>query len=146
MNSKYNITEKKEKAVNYITTMSPAAVEKIYEQIMLKFVVEKKYRDPRYTAARMAREIGYNTRYISAVMHLRFRDNFSQLINSFRVREAMYMLTDKHFSDKSAEEIGLSTGFSSRQSFYAAFFRMNNMTPVEYRTSMNNKKHKSDKK
>lgn len=146
MNSKYNITEKKEKAVNYITTMSPAAVEKIYEQIMLKFVVEKKYRDPRYTAARMAEEIGSNTRYISAVMHLRFRDNFSQLINSFRVREAMYMLTDKHFSSMSAEEIGLSTGFSSRQSFYASFFRMNGMTPVEYRTGMNEQKQRTDRK
>lgn len=136
MKNKYNIGEKKEKAANYISAMKPETVDRIYEQIMLKFVVEKKYRDSTYTAARMAEEIGYNTRYISAVTHLRFRDNFSQLINSFRIREAMYMLTDKHFANMSAEEIGLYTGFSSRQSFYAAFFRMNNMTPMEYRVSM----------
>ncbi|MBO4661910.1 MAG: AraC family transcriptional regulator [Bacteroidaceae bacterium] len=142
MKKKYNIGEKKERAANYISALKPETVDRIYEQIMLKFVVEKKYRDSTYTAARMAEEIGHNTRYISAVTHLRFRDNFSQLINSFRIREAMYMLTDKHFADMSAEEIGIYTGFSSRQSFYAAFFRMNNMTPMEYRLSMAEDKNK----
>ena len=93
MKSKYNIGEKKERTANYISAMKPETVDRIYEQIMLKFVVEKKYRDSAYTAAQMAKEILY-------------------------------------------------TGFSSRQSFYAAFFRMNSMTPMEYRVSMTENKDK----
>ncbi|MDE5561313.1 MAG: helix-turn-helix domain-containing protein [Bacteroidaceae bacterium] len=130
---KYNITEKKKKEAAYISALSTGLVEKIYEKILLKFVVEKKYRDPEYTAAKMAAEIGYNARYISAVVHLRYRDNFSQLINEFRIKESMYMIADKHFADMKMEDIALATGFANRQSFYSAFFRKNGMTPTEYR-------------
>lgn len=130
---KYNITEKKKKEATYVSALSTALVEKIYEKILLKFVVEKKYRDPEYTAAKMAAEIGYNARYISAVVHLRYRDNFSQLINEFRIKESMYMIADKHFADMKMEDIALATGFANRQCFYSAFFRKNGMTPTEYR-------------
>lgn len=131
--SKYNITERKKKEATYIGALSTALVEDIYEKILLKFVVEKKYRDPEYTAARLAEEIGCNARYISAVVHLRYRDNFSQLINEFRIKEAMYMITDRHFADLKMEDIALATGFANRQCFYSAFFRKNGMTPLEYR-------------
>lgn len=132
--TKYNITEKKQKReATYINALSTSLVEKIYEQILLKFVVEKKYREHDYTAAKMAEEIGYNARYISAVVHLRYRDNFSQLINDFRIKEAMYMITDKHFADLKMEEIAHATGFANRQCFYSAFFRKCGMTPSDYR-------------
>ena len=131
--AKYNITEKKKKEAAYTTALSTTLVEEFYEKILLKFVVEKKYRDPAYTAAKMAEEIGYNARYISAVVHLRYRDNFSQLINDFRIKEAMYMITDRHFADMKMEEIAIATGFANRQCFYSAFFRKNGMTPLEYR-------------
>ena len=131
--AKYNITEKKKKEANYITALSTARVEEIYEKILLKFVVEKKYRDPEYTAAKMAEEIGHNARYISAVVHLRYRDNFSQLINEFRIKEAMYMITDKHFADLKMEDVARATGFANRQCFYSAFYRKNGMTPLESR-------------
>ena len=131
--AKYNITERKKKEASYIGALSTSLVEEIYEKILLKFVVEKKYRDPEYTAAKMAEEIGCNARYISAVVHLRYHDNFSQLINDFRIKEAMYMITDRHFADLKMEDIALATGFANRQCFYSAFFRKNGMTPLEYR-------------
>lgn len=131
--AKYNITERKKKEASYIGALSTSLVEEIYEKILLKFVVEKKYRDPEYTAAKMAEEIGCNARYISAVVHLRYRDNFSQLINDFRIKEAMYMITDKHFADLKMEDVARATGFANRQCFYSAFFRKNGMTPLEYR-------------
>lgn len=131
--AKYNITERKKKEASYIGALSTSLVEEIYEKILLKFVVEKKYRDPEYTAAKLAEEIGCNARYISAVVHLRYRDNFSQLINDFRIKEAMYMITDRHFADLKMEDIAKATGFANRQCFYSAFFRKNGMTPLEYR-------------
>ena len=113
--AKYNITPKQTRDVTYVSALSTQTVENIYEQIMLKFVVEKKYRDPSYTASKMAQELGVNTRYISAVVNLRFHDNFSQLINEFRIKEAMYMMKDKHYEDKTIEEIASACGFSNRQ-------------------------------
>ena len=142
--TKYNITEKKKKEAAYISALSTTLVEEIYEKIMLKFVVEKKYRDATYTAAKMAEEIDCNARYISAVVHLRYRDNFSQLINDFRIKEAMYMITDKHFADLKMEDIALATGFANRQCFYSAFYRKSGMTPTEYRTLHSTGQKKKD--
>ena len=144
--TKYNITEKKKKEAAYITALSTTLVEEIYEKILLKFVVEKKYRDATYTAAKMAEEIDCNARYISAVVHLRYRDNFSQLINDFRIKEAMYMITDKHFADLKMEDIALATGFANRQCFYSAFYRKSGMTPTEYRTLHSTGQKKKDEK
>lgn len=121
------------KDASYATSLSTLLVETIYEKIMLKFVVEKKYRNPAYTAKVMSEEIGYNVRYISAVVRLRYRGNFSQLINDFRIREAMYMMTDKHFANMRMEDIATATGFANRQGFYAVFSRMCGMNPTDYR-------------
>ena len=98
-------------------------------------------------AAKLAEEIGCNARYISAVLHLRYRDNFSQLINDFRIKEAMYMITDRHFSHMNMEEVAMATGFSNRQCFYAAFFRKTGTTPTDYRqqnATKNKKKASSE--
>ena len=131
--SKYNLTEKKAKAPLYRSLLSPKVVEELYQQIMEKFVVEKKYRDPEYSAQKLAVELGTNTRYISAVINLRFQDNYSQMVNEFRIKEAMYLLKDRHNEDMTMEEIAKAVGFANRQSFYAAFYRRTGTSPREFR-------------
>ncbi|MBQ7181152.1 MAG: helix-turn-helix domain-containing protein [Bacteroidaceae bacterium] len=131
--AKYNLTEKKMKAPLYRTLLNSEMVEELYEQIMSKFIVEKKYRDPEYSAQKLAIELGTNTRYISAVINLRYQDNYSQMVNEFRIKDAMYILKDKHAQKMTMKEIALSVGFSNRQSFYAAFFKRTGQSPKEYR-------------
>ncbi len=131
---KYNLTEKKKiKTPLYRTLMNPEMVEDLYQKIMAKFIVEKKYRDPDYSAQKLAVELGTNTRYISAVINLRYQDNYSQMVNEFRIKDAMYMLKDTHTQKMTMEEIALAVGFSNRQSFYAAFFMRTQQSPKEYR-------------
>ena len=131
---KYNLTEKKMKAPLYRTLLSPEMVEDLYQKIMYKFIVEKKYRDPDYSAQKLAKELETNTRYISAVINLRYQDNYSQMVNEFRIKDAMYLLKDKHSMNLTMEDIALQVGFSNRQSFYAAFFKRTGYSPKEYRT------------
>ena len=131
--AKYNLTEKKMKAPLYRTLLNSEMVEELYERIMSKFIVEKKYRDPEYSAQKLAIELGTNTRYISAVINLRYQDNYSQMVNEFRIKDAMYLLKDKHSQKMTMEEIALTVGFSNRQSFYAAFYKRLGITPREYR-------------
>ena len=113
--------------------LRPELVDELYEQILSKFIVEKKYRDPDYSARQLAIDLNTNTRYISAVINLRFQQNYSCLVNDYRIREALYMLIDNRYLDKSIEDIALAVGFANRQSFYAAFYRMKGITPKEYR-------------
>ena len=135
---KYNITEKTEKDASYRMHLRSELVDDLYEKIQQKLIIEKKYREPKYSAQVLARELQTNTRYISAVVNLRYQKNYSSLVNDLRISEALYLLIDHRYIDKSVEDIAHMVGFTNRQSFYAAFFRVKGITPREYRMKMVN--------
>ena len=130
---KYNLTEKKDKIAAYRSLVRAELVDELYEKILKIFVVDKKYRAPDYSAKKMAEELNTNTRYISAVVNIRFQQNYSSVVNEYRVKDAQHLLTDKRYMDKTMEEISAMVGFSNRQSFYAAFYKNIGVTPRTYR-------------
>ena len=133
--AKYNITEKSEKAKKaaYRNAITPAFVEEVGRKIITKLMVEQKYRDPKYSAKRLSTDIQVNIRHISAVVNLRFQQNYSQLVANMRILEAKYMLQERSFDNMTVEDIAVNVGFTTRQSFYAAFYRICGTTPKEYR-------------
>lgn len=130
---KYNISELKEKEAVYRTLISPELMDQLERRINDLIIIQKKYRQKDYSAKKLATDLGTNTRYISAVINVRFHQNYTSFINSHRIREAMSLLVDKRYKDCNMEEIAEMVGFSNRQSFYAAFFRINQLTPRAYK-------------
>lgn len=130
--AKYNYHVKKEKAATYRSQIRPEIIDEIYEQILKKMIVEKKYKDPTYTAKKLAEEIQTNTRYISAAVSLRFQMNYAELVCSYRIRDAISMLTDKRNKQMTMAQVAEACGFANRQSFYAAFYRLQGKTPKQY--------------
>jgi len=133
--AKYNITEKREKSktLSYKNSVTSEVVENIARQIITKLMIEQKYRDPNYSAKQLSDDIGVNSRHISAVVSLRFQMNYSQLVGIMRIQEARYMLQDSSFNNMTMEDIAINVGFTTRQSFYATFYKLSGMTPKEYR-------------
>lgn len=131
--AKYNITEHKEKEAHYRTLINPKLMDELKEKILDILLIQKKYKEKEYSAKQLAIDLGTNTRYVSAVINVRFRMNYSSLVNKFRIEEAMALLTDPRYATLRMEEISDMTGFSNRQSFYASFYRITGITPREYR-------------
>ena len=131
--TKYNLSEKKERDANYCTLVSPAILDELKERIIDVVVIQKKFKDKNYTAQQLAKDLGTNTRYVSAVVNVRFRMNYSTFINKYRIEEAMSILTDKRYHHLRIEEVSDMVGFSNRQSFYASFYKLIGITPREYR-------------
>lgn len=131
--AKYNICEIKEKKAAYRSLVSPAVMDRMQEQILKIIVFDKKYLDKDYSAQDLANEIGTNTRYISAVVNVRFHMNFTSFVNSYRINDAKSILVDKRYQDLNIEEVSDMVGFSNRQSFYAAFYRFTGITPRQWR-------------
>lgn len=129
----YNIREKKEKKAAYRSLIRAELADELYDNILNIIVVQKKYKDPNFSAKDLAKELKTNTRYLSAVVNSRFGKNYSCLLNEYRVKEAMHLLTDKRYRDKNVEEISAMVGFANRQSFYAAFYKNVGETPNGYR-------------
>ena len=105
----------------------------LYVRLLEKLTKEKLYRDPKYTAAQLARDLQTNTRYISAAVAVCTGKNYAALVNGLRLRDACKMLRSPKSAYLSAEEIGLLSGFASRQAFYLAFARVYSCTPREFR-------------
>jgi AraC-like DNA-binding protein len=131
--AKYNLTEKKEKEAAYRNLVSPKLMDEYKEKILEIILIQKKYKDKDYSAKKLAEDLGTNTRYISAVVNVRFHTNYTSFVNKFRIDEAMTLLVDKRYRDLNMEEISSMVGFANRQSFYASFYKIKNMTPREYR-------------
>ena len=131
--AKYNITEKKEKEAVYRSLVSPRLMDEMKEKILDIIVMQKKYKDKHYSARRLAEDLGTNTRYISAVVNVKFHMNYTSFINKYRIEEAMSILVDRRYHDLNMEDVSDMVGFANRQSFYASFFKIMNMTPREYR-------------
>ena len=138
---KYNLQEIKPKEAKYRSLVSPEIMDKLQEGILRIIVMEKKYKDKDYSAKILAEDLGTNTRYISAVVNTRFHKNFTSLVNSYRINDAMSLLTDKRCMDLNMGDIADMVGFANRQSFYAAFYKNVGETPNSYR-----KKHAEKKK
>ena len=129
----YNIREKKIKSAPYREMIRAELADELYDKILNIIVVQKKYRDPSYSAKELAKDLKTNTRYLSAVINSRFGMNYSCLLNEYRIKEAQFLLVDKRYQDKTIEEISVMVGFANRQSFYAAFYRIMGETPNSYR-------------
>lgn len=131
--SKYHITENKLKKTTYQTLVSASLMDELREKILKIVLIQKKYKDKHYSAKQLARDLGTNTRYVSAVVNVKFRMNYTSFINKYRIEEAMTLLTDKRYANCNMQEIADMVGFANRQSFYAAFYRVTGITPRQFR-------------
>lgn len=134
---KYNLSLQKQKDAPYRQMIRSDLAEELYDKIMRVLIIEKKYRDPDYSAFQLAKDLQTNTRYLSAVINVRFLTNYSNLVNEYRIKDAKYMLSDKRHNDMSMDDISISVGFSNRQSFYAAFYKFVGVTPRDFRLQHN---------
>lgn len=59
----YNLREKKDKKAAYRSLIRAELADELYDKILNIIVVQKKYKDPNYSAKDLARELKTNTRY-----------------------------------------------------------------------------------
>ena len=78
----------------------------------------------------LAREFGYNTKYLSHSLHELTGIHFTQLMNFYRINQAKKFLTSN--THKNISEIAINCGFNSLNTFNREFKRMVVMTPSEY--------------
>jgi AraC-like DNA-binding protein len=112
--------------------------DKLLKQIRLKLdelLMAKVYLDRNMTLNKLAEMCDTNQSYLSQVINKYYGQNFSQLINNFRVREALELLSqkDNNFQLKS---LYLDLGFNSYSVFNEAFKKIVGVTPGYYQKTV----------
>ena len=81
----------------------------------------------------LAGDLGLSVHYLSEVLNSRLKQNFSDLINSYRIKEAIKMLKDPNYENEKIINIAYDSGFNNKASFNNAFKKYTGMTPGKYK-------------
>jgi len=93
---------------------------------------QRLYADPDLSILKIAKRLGLPVRQLSGAINLVHGRNVSQIINEYRVNEALRLLgaTDDKITD-----IMLASGFQTKSNFNREFRRVTGINPSEYRSS-----------
>lgn len=127
------VTQKKMRLPQYLDKISPETFDRLKAEIFRIMLLEKKYKERGFTAARLAEMLSTNSRYVSIVLHSAYHANYSSFVNRLRVDESMNILANPRYDGLSVEDVSDMVGFANRQSFYRSFCGIVGMTPREYR-------------
>ncbi|MCA0933276.1 helix-turn-helix domain-containing protein [Lutimonas saemankumensis] len=98
------------------------------------YVINQKiYLDPFLSLDSLALSLQLSSGYLSNLINTFADTHFTDYINKFRIEQAKKMLIDKDFADYTIISIGLESGFNSKSTFYKAFKKFTQITPVEFR-------------
>ena len=103
------------------------------EQLSQIIEQEELFKQPDIRITDIAARLATNRTYISAIIKSLSGENFSNMINGYRVRYAQKLM--KEHPDMSVTEIAEESGFSSRSAFYRNFKEMTGLSPAEWKKS-----------
>lgn len=121
------------------TLMTREQQELLWEQLKNLLETEKLFLQNDLSLTELARRLNTNTTYLSKVINSITCQNFSQLLNQYRVDEACILLSGPKGRNMTIEGIAQSSGFNSKSAFNTAFKKFKSTTPSEYIAMKNEK-------
>lgn len=93
---------------------------------------ERMYLDHDLSLTSLARKLGFKNKELSQIINQGFGENFYHYVNRFRVQHFKAMMQDEAFRNMSIDGLSSECGFKSKSTFYAAFKKVEGMTPKQY--------------
>ncbi len=115
------------------STLSDSDKFDIWNSIKCHLEKNKPYLNPNYSLEFLSRDLQLKARHLSEVMNTVDQKNFLELINTYRVKEAIRIMHNDGKNLLSIKHIMYECGFKSKSSFYRYFRQSQKMTPEEYR-------------
>ena len=109
-------------------------LERLFDELMPKWLAEKRYLTTQLTIDDLAAEMGTNKLYMSRYINNKYGVNFSTWITNLRISEAKEYMQEH--PELKQEEVAFHSGFSSSSYFSKVFSRMEGVTPAAWRKEM----------
>jgi AraC-like DNA-binding protein len=107
--------------------------EKAYAGILTAHMISSKsYLNPELSLPKLAEEVGISNHYLSQVINERFKLNFFDFINRYRVEAFKAKVKDPRFTNYSLLGIAFECGFNSKSAFNRVFKQNTGLTPSQY--------------
>jgi AraC-like DNA-binding protein len=105
------------------------------EKLKEYMISSRPYLNPDLSLSGLAGEIGISSHYLSQVINDKFRQNFFDFINKYRVEEFKERIADPRYGSFSFLGIAFECGFNSKSAFNRIFKQVTGLTPSEYKKS-----------
>ena len=116
------------------SNLLPESLQKLIQtHIDQAMKVDKVYRDPELTLAKLAEKIGVAAPDVTIYLNTFLNKNFNQFVNAYRIEESKQLLISPLAQRMTIEQIMYDVGFSSKSVFYTAFKRSTGATPSAFR-------------
>lgn len=115
-----------------LSSLTDAKSRALFAELERLMRSERIYRQQDLTKERLAEIAGCNRTYLSQVVNAQTGMNMVSYINSFRIQEAVELLSDAG-SEIPLKAVALEAGFSSLSTFYKLFKQTVGMTPLKFR-------------
>lgn len=113
--------------------MGDDKIDSLYAELCRLMEHEHLYTESQLTRERMAEQLGTNRTYLVKVIKEKTGMNYLQFVNSYRINEAIKILSSKDKISYPLKQIWSDLGFSSPSTFFKLFQQAVGITPAMYR-------------
>ena len=108
-----------------------------YKIRMMKTMQDQElYLDCDLTLRQLARHVGISYHQASQVINGQMNQRFFSFVNNYRVQLAKDLMSDPKTSKMAIVDLAVEVGFKSKSSFYDAFKKVTEMTPTQFKKSL----------
>ena len=133
---KLKIRELKKYKSSSLQTMK---VEEYIEKLVQMMEEKKYFADQEMSLPKLASILSIPPPHLSQIINVHLKQNFSDFINSYRVKEAKKKLLNPEYKHFKLTAIGHDVGFKSTSAFYSAFKKCAGTTPLGFKKKHENK-------
>lgn len=125
------IAENGSEAGEYLPDLEESETSTPTDKLLKRVIDEQLYLDPNLSLVSLAETFNTNRTYLSRSIHNCYNQNFSEFINSLRIKYSIELMKEQ--GDKlSIKEIAMQSGYGNLQSFYRNFSEIMQMTPKQW--------------
>lgn len=121
--------------------LTDSLLKELSEKLIKLLIEDKVYKDSQISLESLSELIGTNRNNTSQIINECFNMNFFELINKFRVEEAINIFNSDRFGNLHIIDVAFEVGFNNKVTFNKAFKKLTSQTPSDYiSTSLNRTK------
>ena len=132
----FSLNQKNDEEVETMTPINDIKSDELYASLCRMMKEERLYADPRITREYIIERLGTNRTYLTKIISKYGWINYSQFVNSFRIDEAIRILSNKTNNDKKISSLYSELGFGSPATFFKTFSKVTGMSPAAFRKSV----------
>ncbi len=123
----------KEGSIKYEKSGMTDSLSKELSNSLINLLVEKKvYKDSAISLESLSNQLGTTRHNTSQIINEHFNMNYFELINKFRIDEAIDILKSDIFGNLNIIDVAYEVGFNNKVTFNKAFKKQTSLTPSEF--------------